>query len=63
MALPKIYTDETEARNHLESLLWPDGPVCPHCGNADGARIKRLEGQSTRPGLLKCNECRKPVVS
>lgn len=60
MALPRIYTDETAAREHLESLLWPNGPTCPHCGNADGARITRLEGKSTRPGVLKCNECRKP---
>jgi transposase-like protein len=56
----KIYTDETAARNHLESLLWPDGPFCPHCGNADPKRIHKLKGKSTRPGVYKCNECEKP---
>jgi len=60
MALPRIYTDETAAREHLEALLWPSGPTCPHCGNADGKRIVKLEGKSTRPGVYKCNECRKP---
>ena len=58
--LPRIYSDETAAREHLESLQWPDGVTCPHCGNADKARIKALQGKSTRPGVYKCNECRKP---
>lgn len=60
MALPTIYTDENAAREHLEKLLWPHGPTCPHCGNADPARIHKLQGKSTRPGVYKCNECRKP---
>ncbi len=60
MALPVIYIDETAARKHLESLLWPDGPYCPHCGNADPDRITKLKGNSTRPGVRKCNECEKP---
>lgn len=54
----KIYTDETAARKHLESLLWPDGPVCPHCGSLDVAT--KLKGQSTRPGVYWCNGCQKP---
>lgn len=58
MALPAIYTDENAAREHLEALLWPDGPICPHCGSIDSAT--RLQGNSTRPGLLKCRECEKP---
>ena len=60
MALNKIYTDETAARRHLERLLWPDGPSCPHCGNADPKRIHKLQGKSTREGVHKCNECEKP---
>lgn len=58
--LPRIYTDENAARKHFEALLWPDGPTCPHCGNADEKRITKLEGKSTRPGVFKCKECRKP---
>lgn len=53
-----IYTDENAARKHLESLLWPDGPVCPHCGCVEN--ITKLKGKSTRPGVYKCNDCRKP---
>jgi transposase-like protein len=60
MSLPRIYTDENAARLHFEALLWPSGPTCPHCGNADRKRIAKLEGKSTRPGVYKCRECRKP---
>jgi transposase-like protein len=55
-----IYSDENKAREHLEKLLWPNGPFCPHCGNAAPARIAKLEGKSTRPGVYKCRECEKP---
>jgi transposase-like protein len=55
----KCFHDEPAAFAHLEGLLWPEGPTCPHCGNADAKRIKRFEGKATRIGLLKCNECRK----
>ena len=55
-----IYQDADLAREHLEALQWPDGPVCPHCGNVDGTRITKLQGKSTRPGVYKCNECSKP---
>jgi transposase-like protein len=58
MSLARIYTDETAAREHLEGLLWPDGPICPHCGVIDQAT--RLKGKSTRAGLLKCRACEKP---
>ncbi len=55
----KYFHNEAEAFAHLESQLWPDGPTCPHCGNADAKRITRLEGKATRMGVHKCNECRK----
>jgi transposase-like protein len=58
MSLPKIYTDETAARRHLEKLQWPDGPVCPHCGVVNEATL--LKGKSTRPGVYKCRACEKP---
>jgi transposase-like protein len=52
------FHNEALAYDHVEALLWPNGPVCPHCGNADAARIGRLEGKSTRAGLRKCYACR-----
>lgn len=53
-----IYSDETKAREHPESLQWPDGPICPHCGSIDNST--ELKGKSTRPGVYKCKDCRKP---
>lgn len=55
---PKFHDDDV-ARAHLESLLWPDGPTCPRCG-VMGDRITKLQGKSTRPGVYKCKDCRKP---
>jgi transposase-like protein len=53
-----IFHNDDAARAHLESIRWPDGPNCPHCGNADPTRIRALKGKSTRPGLYQCNACR-----
>ena len=55
-----IYQDANKAREHLEALHWPDGPVCPRCRTGD--RITKLAGKSTRPGVYKCNECAKPFT-
>ncbi len=56
-----MFHDDDAARVHLESLLWPTGPVCPHCA-ATGDRISKLQGKSTRPGVYKCKDCRKPFT-
>jgi transposase-like protein len=50
------FNDDDAAREHLESLRWPHGAVCPHCGGAD--RQSKLEGTSHRPGLYFCGHCR-----
>jgi transposase-like protein len=52
-----IFQDETKAREALEAVLWPEGPVCRHCGNSDPEKIAKMEGKSHRPGLYYCNEC------
>ena len=57
-----IYTDADKAREHLEAIHWPNGPICPHCSNSDQARITKLEGKSTRSGVHKCKDCRKPFT-
>jgi transposase-like protein len=51
------FHNEEAAFAYVEAHLWPNGPVCPHCGEA--ARIGRLTGKSSRPGLRKCYACRK----
>lgn len=52
-----IFTDVDAAREHLEGLRWPNGPVCPHCGEAKN--VHRLVGKSHRKGLIQCNTCLK----
>jgi len=51
-----MFHDDAAARAHFESLLWPNGPICPHCGVTEG--LTRMEGKSHRPGLFQCNACR-----
>src|SRR3989304_10529192 len=55
-----MFTDENAAREALEAVRWPNGPVCPHCGNVDQDTIAKVEGkkQSHRPGLYYGNECK-----
>jgi transposase-like protein len=53
-----MFHKEGTARAHLEAIRWPDGPVCPHCGNSDQDKIAALKGKSHRAGLYQCNECR-----
>jgi len=31
------FRDDIAAREYLEALRWPDGPICPHCGVIDHA--------------------------
>lgn len=54
------FHDEIKARAWLEKELWPDGPICPHCGVIDQATL--LHGKSHRPGLYQCNACREPFT-
>ena len=50
------FNDDTAAREHLEALRWPQGPVCPHCGGVE--RNSALAGESHRDGLYFCGDCR-----
>lgn len=50
------FHDADKAREWLETELWPDGPICPHCGVVDQAT--QLRGKAHRPGVYMCNACR-----
>jgi transposase-like protein len=50
------FTDEEKAREFLEASRWPEGPICPFCGQLD--TVKVLGGKSTGPGWYFCNDCR-----
>lgn len=49
--------DEDAAFAYVEARLWPNGPVCTHCGEME--RVGRMGGKATRKGLHKCYACRK----
>lgn len=53
-------TDETAAFAYVEAKLWPNGPVCPHCGVVGEA--SKSQGKTTRAGLWNCRACRKPFT-
>jgi transposase-like protein len=50
------FTNDALAREAIEKLLWPNGPVCPHCGCV--SKIGKIEGKSARPGLYWCGDCK-----
>jgi transposase-like protein len=56
----KHFHDEAEAFAYVEARVWPNGPTCPHCGGV--VRISKMQGKSTRQGLYKCYQCRKPFT-
>jgi len=49
------FHNEAAAVAHLEAIVWPNGPVCPHCGGLD--RITPVKGG--RIGLKRCGDCKK----
>src|SRR5215510_11278850 len=69
------FTDEDKAREYLEAMRWPEGPICPHCGVLGEAyRIVRKEKtqeqiaemraakkrvRKAQKGLWKCAGCKK----
>jgi transposase-like protein len=54
------FHNEEAAFAYVEAKLWPNGPVCKHCGGT--SRIGKLKGKTTRAGLYKCYACRKPFT-
>jgi transposase-like protein len=49
------FTNVDAAREYLEALRWPHGPICPHCGSLNATR---LTGTKARAGTVQCNDCR-----
>lgn len=63
--LAKQFSDEAHAWKLMESIRWPNGPVCPHCGNVERSYL--LKPRKTRNGnissrrLWKCRDCRRQL--
>jgi transposase-like protein len=67
------FHDAEAARQWLENELWPDGPICPHCGTINdatllqhGTKPRKVETEKKkrphRAGLYQCNSCREPFT-
>ena len=54
------FHNEEAAYAFVEARLWPNGPVCPKCGETE--RVGKMGGKSTRIGAHKCYVCRKPFT-
>src|SRR5216684_617155 len=58
------FSTEEAARDYFEKLRWPNGPVCPHCGNADQARVYKgaecLQGFTVTVGTV-CEDSHIPL--
>ncbi len=52
---------EAEARSYLESIRWPTGAACPHCGSVSVTKLENVAcgDHKKREGLYKCRDCRK----
>ncbi len=59
LSAPHFHHEEA-AYAYVEARIWPEGPVCPHCGGVE--RISKMQGKSTRIGAYKCYQCRKPFT-
>lgn len=54
------FHDEAAAFEYVEATLWPNGPVCPHCGGFERiSAIAPNPAKRVRLGLKFCGQCRK----
>ena len=54
------FHDEAAALAFIEARIWPNGPVCPRCGETE--RVGRLQAKGMKLGMCKCYICRKPFA-
>lgn len=53
------FHNEPAAFDLVESIIWPKGPACPHCGSCDKiTAIKPNPKKRVRYGLKKCGQCK-----
>jgi transposase-like protein len=56
--LNPVFLDPELAREHLETLRWAAGRVCPHCGTVDESGAVNSKSPEHK-GLYYCNACQK----
>ena len=59
LEIMRRFSTEEAARAYFERIRWPNGPVCPHCGNAGGSYPRTPNKRAgIRKGVYVCKECR-----
>ena len=59
LSAPYLHNEEA-AYDFLEGVLWPNGPVCPHCGCTGRiTKVKANPEKRIRLGLHRCGDCKK----
>jgi transposase-like protein len=54
------FHNEAAAFAKVEAVIWPNGPVCPHCGCMGRiSAIRPNKEARVRMGLKKCGDCKK----
>ena len=54
------FHNEAAAYAFVEAEIWPEGPVCPHCGGCERiSAIKPNPEKKIRVGLKFCGQCRR----
>jgi transposase-like protein len=66
--LSRMIQTEADAYEYLESLRWPEKPICPHCGvtndhyflkPTNGVSRTTTRGSESQRRVWKCKDCRK----
>ena len=58
LSRPYFY-DEAAAFEFVESIIWPTGPVCHHCGCTGRiTTVKANPEKRIRTGLKRCGDCK-----
>jgi transposase-like protein len=56
--------DDDKCRRYLEAQRWPDGPICPKCGEAKPYTINRKSKTKNKVSTFyKCRSCRKQFTA
>ena len=54
------FHDEEKAFEFVESIIWGNEPICPHCGGLDRiTKVKANPEKRIRLGLWRCGDCKK----
>ena len=58
--LAPYFADEEKAIKLIESVRWPNGPICPRCGHGKAWGLSNdSKSKKSKRKTYKCHSCRK----